>query len=104
MACRRNRTRSNTPMTMTSRKRQPAHRGVPRLAFLLNCARTSQQTTNASHSSRTSRGGCSIRAASVAEVVELQRQIDLRAAQQPDGLLQVVALLGCDPDFVALDA
>ena len=41
---------------------------------------------------------------SVPEVIELQRQVELRAAQQPDGLLQVVALLPADAHLLALDA
>src|SRR5579872_280987 len=41
---------------------------------------------------------------SVPEVVELQRQVELRAAQQLDGRLQVVTLLAGDPDLFALDA
>src|SRR5579883_1469474 len=43
-------------------------------------------------------------AGSVAEVVELQRQIELRAAQQLDRGLQVVALLAGDPHLLALNA
>src|SRR5690606_27448014 len=41
--------------------------------------------------------------ASVAEVVELQRDAEVGLAQQRDGVLQVVALLAVDPQLVAVD-
>src|SRR5690348_3295719 len=41
---------------------------------------------------------------SVPEIAELQRAVELGAAQQRDRRLQVVALLAGDAHFVALDA
>src|ERR1700730_3256563 len=42
-------------------------------------------------------------AASVAEIIELQWNADIRFAQEGDGLLQVVTLLARYSDLVALD-
>src|SRR5579872_947600 len=96
-------TTMSTPTRIATRRPQPAHSGVLRLAFLLNCASTSQHRTNAAQSQPMSARGPGI-SASVAEVVELQRQVDLRAAQQLDRRLQIVALLAGDADLLALDA
>ncbi len=44
-----------------------------------------------------------MRWALVSEIDVLQREIDLGFLQQPDDLLEVVPLLPCDPELVALD-
>src|SRR5690348_13513708 len=99
--------RSRTVSTTTSRTTRSHHTvcaGDRRLAFLLNCARTSQQMTNPAHSQPTIEGAFSTPVPlSVPEVVELQGQIQLRAAQQLDRRLQVIPLLARDADFLSLD-
>src|SRR5579863_3858662 len=103
MPCRRSTMTTSTPASTTSRSPKAARHGL-RLAVLLNCASTSQQRMNAAQRQPTAKLGSRMCAGSVAEVVELQRQVELRAAQQLDGRLQVVALLAGDAHLLPLDA
>src|SRR5215469_13486649 len=102
--CRCSTMTTSRPARTSRRSPKVARHGVL-LAFLLNCASSSQQRMNAAQNQPTIAGAVAcMLAGSVAEVVELQRQIELRAAQQLDGRLQVVALLARHPHLLALDA